>query len=487
MSDDPMASSTSRPHVVVVGGGIAGLAAAERLVAAGVRLTLVEATPRIGGAIGTDAIEGFLVERGPDVMVAAKPAGRMLAERVGLGGRLQGTAVRGGYVFRHGRLKRLPEGLTGLLPSRLAPIATSGLLSPLGLLRLATEPLRRSRADLADESVESFMTRRLGRETYERLCEPLLTGIYSGKGSRLSMEATLPQLRELEREHGSLLRGLRARTKAAPPRPAPSPSPFLSFPNGLQELVDALEATLDRAPHATIRKSTPVSAIVPPASRDEAATVLLATGESIECDAVLVATPAPVAARLLSATDAALGAELAAIEHGSTATIALGYDATAVRRPLDATGYVVPRTEGRAVMACTWVSSKHGGRAPAGMVQFRLFVGGAHRPELVALSDSELTAIARAELHDSLGISAEPRFARIGRWVGAMPQYLLGHRERVDRIEARERTHGWLALAGNAYRGVGVPDCIASGERAAARLVERLVGARRDAAAATAT
>lgn len=466
---------TELPHVVVVGAGISGLAAAERLAAsAAVRVTVVERAPRLGGIVRTERVDGFVIEHGPDVMVAMKPAGRALAERLGIGARLQGTAVRGGYVFRRGRLRRLPEGLSGLMPTRLAPIATSGLLSPLGLLRLATEPLRRSAAHLADESVASFMGRRMGREMYERLCEPLLTGIFSGHGARLSMEATFPQLRAMEREHGSLLGAIRARQRAARQGAAEQggargavghASPFLSFPGGLQELVDALERALAESPRVTIRRGTDVA-------RVRAGAVELADGETIACDAVVVATPAPVAARLLAGVDDALTTEIAAIEHGSTATIALAYAAADVPRALDGTGYVVPRTEGRPVLACTWVSSKHRGRAPEGAVLFRLFVGGAQHGDAVTRPDAALLAMCRAELHASLGVTAEPRLARITRWVGAMPQYHLGHPERVARIEAREAALGWLAVAGNAYRGVGVPDCIASGERAAARVLD---------------
>jgi oxygen-dependent protoporphyrinogen oxidase len=459
-------------HVVVVGAGISGLAAAERLAAAGVRVTLVERAARVGGIVHTESVDGYTIERGPDVMVAAKPAARALAERVGVGDRLTGTAVRGGYVLLGGRLRRLPEGLSGLMPTRLAPLATSRLLSPLGLLRVATEPLRAPASSAsADESVASFMTRRLGRELYERVCEPLLAGIYSGVGARLSMEATFPQLRAMEREHGSLLRGARARAAK------PGGSPFLTFPGGLQVLVDAVEAALERAPNVTIRRSTEVRAV-------RADGVELASGETVRADAVIVATPAPVVARLLGDADSALAAELAAIEHGSVGTVSLGYFAADVPRPLDATGYVIPRGEGRDALACTWVSSKHRGRAPEGMHLFRVFLGGAHGPEIVARPDDALVALAREELRRTLGVTAAPRLVHIVRWVGAMPQYHLGHPERVARIEARAAALPWLALAGNAYRGVGVPDCVASGERSAAKVLEVLRHGDRAAASA---
>ncbi|WP_158508870.1 protoporphyrinogen oxidase [Gemmatirosa kalamazoonensis] len=466
MHSDPRPSDPAVRHVVVVGGGISGLSAAERLAAAGAHVTLVESAARLGGIVRTERVDGYMIEHGPDVMLATKPGTRSLAERVGIADRLVGTAARGGFVSLGGRLKRLPQGLSGLVPSRVLPIATSGLLSPIGLLRLATEPLRKSRAHLPDESVASFMSRRLGREMYERVCEPLLTGIFSGFGTRLSMEATFPQLRAMEREHGSLLAGMRARRRTAP---AAAGSPFLTFPGGLQELVDAVERTLERAPNATIRRATPVRAVGPAEEGDHGAVVELASGETLRCDAVVVATPAPVAGRLLADSDPALAAELASIELGSTATVSLAYAADEVPHPLDGTGYVVPRTEGRPAQACTWVSSKHAGRAPAGTRLFRVFIGGAQRPELVTRPDADLVAIAREELRRTLGVTAAPKLELVSRWVGAMPQYHMGHPERVRRIEARVAATPWLALAGNSYRGVGVPDCIASGERAAAR------------------
>ncbi len=468
-------------HVVVIGAGISGLTAAERLGAGGLRVTVLEASDRLGGMIGTDRVGECLLERGPDVIVAAKPAARLLCERLGIGDRLRGTATRGGYVSRRGRLRRLPQGLTGLMPSRLAPIATSGILSPLGLAQLALEPLRPRRRSDDDESIESFMTRRLGRETYERICEPLLAGIYSGAGTRLSMDATFPQLRAMEAAHGSLLAGLRA-------RPISTSSPFLTLPNGLQELIDALAAAFRAMPHVDVRLHATVRSVRAagrpaattggvPNGRPPGAIVELANGECLTADAVIVAAPASVAARLLAPADVALSAELSAIDHGSLATVTLAYPAAAVRRRLDGTGYVVPRTEGRPVLACTWVSSKHHGRAPADTALFRVFVGGARHTAVPALPDHTLLGIARAELRATLGVVAEPTLARTTRWLGAMPQYHLGHPERVARIDRRVSALPWLALAGNAYRGVGVPDCIASGERAAARVAEQLVTA----------
>lgn len=474
--------ATNTPHVAVVGGGVSGLAAAERVVRAHptATVTVVEATARLGGMIHTERDGAYTYEVGADSVLAAKPATRELCARLGIAERLHGASGHGAFVYRPrrrgaGRLRRLPAGLSGLMPTRLRPLATSGILSPRGLARVAVEPWRRAPAAAADESIRAFVERRMGREAYERLVEPLLTGIYAGDGARLSLDATFPQLRALERAHGSLLRGLRARA-AAPagaPNAEPGASPFLSLPGGLSEMVEALERALVATGRVTVRRTAPVRAVCAPAY-GRGATVVL-DGEVLEADAVVLAMPAHAAARLLTPVDAALAAELGGIEHGSTATVTLAYARADVPHALDGTGYVVPRATGRPVMACTWLSSKWAGRAPADAALFRVFLGGAQHPGLVRADDAALVALARAELREVLGVGAEPRFARVARWVDAMPQYTLGHRERVARIAAHAAAHPWLALAGNAYQGVGIPDCIRSGEGAADRVLAALL------------
>jgi oxygen-dependent protoporphyrinogen oxidase len=459
----------------------------------GVRLDQARRPPRERrGAVGGSG-QGAQLEldveprEAPEIDLALDPtvglcgAERKGAERLGR----SPPTPRGAYVYGRGALRRLPAGLSALMPTRLAPLATSGILSLAGLLRVTIEPLQRVRTDAGDESVEAFVVRRLGREAYERLVEPLLTGIYAGDGARLSLAATFPQLRAMELEHGSLLRGARSRARGDGGEPG---SPFLSLPTGMEELIEALAAALRATGRVDFRLGTPARALRPAREFGGGDGVLVwpHDGDPVRCDAVVVAAPAPEAAALLEAVDPTLARELASIEHGSAAAVTLAYPAESVPRPLDATGYVVPGAEreggvGRArpVLACTWASSKLPGRAPAGAALLRLFLGGARRPDVVELDDDALVALARTELRDVLGVAAEPTLVRVTRWRRAMPQYHLGHVARVERIERRAGAVPWLALAGNAYRGVGIPDCVRSGERAAERVLAGLGAARR--------
>jgi len=462
----PSSSGRSdRHHVVIVGGGISGLAAAHRLTedADPPRITLLEASPRFGGWIRTGRIDGWIVEDGPDLFLGSKPGAWELCERLGLAGRLHGTSprARGAYVSRAGRLYRIPDGLTGLVPTRAAPFLRSPLLSPTAKLRVALEPLVPRRKDDEDESVESFVVRRLGREMYDRLVEPLLSGIYAGDGSQLGILATFPQFRESERAHGGLVRAmLRAR------RPAATRG-FVSLPTGMQELPEALVARL-RARGAELRAGAGVTDV---GRAGDGWTVRLADGSALSCTHLIVATPAPAAARLLDAHAPDAAAALREIPHASTITVSLGHRAADVPRPLDATGYLVPRVERRPALACTWASAKFDGRAPEGHVLFRVFLGGAARPPVAGLDDDAAIGLARAELAEQLGVRGEPVLVRVARQSNAMPQYLVGHRERVARVRRAIAGIPSLALLGNALDGVGIPDCVRGAESAAARLL----------------
>ena len=470
--------------VVVIGGGIAGLSAAYRLkkLVPGIELKLVEIEKRLGGKIVTDRVDGFVVEGGPDTFVSYKPAGVGLCRELGIEDRLQGTnkKVRGSYVMRKGRLYEMPEGLTGLIPSKFGPMATTALISPLGKLRMGLDLFVPAKRDGGDESLAEFVRRRLGKELYERLIEPLMSGIYAGDGEELSLAATFPQLRQSELEHGSLVAGMfatkkknrelarkaaeaaRAAEASGTPLPARRQWPaFVTPESGLAEIVEALAATFEDRELLLGTKAANVM------REKEGWLVELEGGTSLRADALIVAAPSHGAAPLLRGIDPVMAGALAAIPHASTATLTVAYRESDLPKPLAAYGYVIPKREGRAVLATTWTSTKFPHRAPEGHVLIRSFIGRAGNDAGIELSDGELLDMVRAEHRDVIGVTAEPLFHRIFRWPLAMPQYTKGHLERLATIESRLPEWPGLALAGNAYRGIGLPDCIASGETAA--------------------
>ena len=453
-------------HVVVIGGGISGLAAAEELLRSDsrVRVTLIDAAATLGGMIGTERHDGYVIETGPDVLLAAKPAGIEFCARVGVGDRLQGTAPAGRAFVRRGtRLDRLPSGLSGLVPAETGPLLGSRLLRWSGKVRALAEPLVPRRRDGAEESVEAFVTRRLGREMYEWLVEPLLSGIFAGDGSRLSINAAFPQLKAWETQYGSLVRGARRR------KPAPG-SAFVSLPGGLAELVDATVATLCASGRTAIRSGTLVRSVG--AAYGAQPVVVLDAGERLTADAVIVAASPAATAGLIHDEAPEAARLLTGMPASSVAIVTLGYDSASIRRPLDATGYVVPRADPGPVLACTWSSAKFPGRAPAGKALLRVFFGGGGREAAARQADDWLLAEARHEIETVLGASGDPELVRVVRWTDAMPQYTLGHRARVEAVREQVSRRPWLALAGNAYEGVGIPDCIRSGQRAARRVLD---------------
>lgn len=452
-------------RVAVVGGGIAGLAATRHLesLLSDAEITLVERSDQLGGKLLTEQVDGFVVEGAADSFLSRKPRGVGLCEELGLAGRLVGRRPEHARSFvRHGaELYRLPEGLTGMIPTDLDALASSNLLSAPGQARLAAERELPPASPGGDESIASFMSRRLGPEAYERLVEPLMTGIYGGDGDQLSLEATFPNLRALELEHGSVLAGLEAQEQTRSEYPV-----FVSLPGGVGELVRALAAALERTTFA-IATATSVS------ERSGGYVVELGAGRRLEADAVVLAVPAFAAGVLVSDLDRALADAHAEIPYASSAIVTLGYATNDVPHPLDGFGYVVPKTEGSDVLACTWSSSKWEGRAPAGRELLRVYLGRFGGRDVTALSDDELVTLAREELR-VLELDAEPAFVRIHRWPHGMPQYTLGHGERLARIDSALERHPGLALAGAAYRGVGIPDCIHSGEVAARSIAHAL-------------
>jgi oxygen-dependent protoporphyrinogen oxidase len=451
-------------RVVVVGGGIAGLAGARRLesLLPEAEIVLVERQDEVGGKLRTEHVDGYVIEGAADSFLSRKERGIGLCDELGLGDELVGRRPerQRTFVRRGDDLHALPEGLTGMIPTSLDALEQSALLSPEGKARFAAEPDVPVAPGHEDESVASFVSRRFGREAYEALVEPLMTGIYGGDGDRLSLQSTFPQLRVIELEHGSLLRGLSA------PAPHDRP-PFLSLRDGMGALPAALRGGFERTRVLTGQRALRVV---------EGFELELEDGETISADGLLLATPAFVTAELLAELDPDLAAAHTEIPYASSVVVTLGFSRADVV-PLDGYGYVVPRSEGSDVLACTWSSQKWEGRAPDGAVLLRVYAGRFGGRDVTVDADDELVGLARAEV-SFLDVTAEPVLTRVQRWPWGMPQYLLGHPERLERIEQELAAHPGLALAGAAYRGVGIPDCIASGEAAAAAIAGALASAR---------
>ncbi|MEQ8848538.1 protoporphyrinogen oxidase [Botrimarina sp.] len=468
------------PRVAILGGGITGLAAALRLQESALAIDwrLYEADSRLGGVLQTVERDGYRVELSADNFLTREPWARDLATRVGLADDLLPTdpARRRALVVSRGRVLRAPEGFVLMAPQRAWPVLASPVLSLAGKLRLAAEPLVPPRRDTADESVASFARRRLGREVFERLVQPLVGGIYTADPERLSMQATMPQFVRQEREHGSLVRAAlsgqdrtSAQAKAERHETGARYGLFVAPRLGMQQLVDAVAA---RLPADRLATGTRVGAV----TRSDGVWRVLDDGqrELGQFDAVVVTLPSRAAAAVLSGVDPALADELGAIEYAGCSVVCLGVHQSQITRPVDGFGFVVPAVEKRRLIAASFASYKFPGRTPPGHVLIRGFVGGALQPELADADDDRLIAVVREELADLVGLRGDPQLMLVARWPRRMPQYHLGHLDRVARIEQLASEHEGLELAGAAYRGVGVPQCVHSAERAAERVLERL-------------
>ncbi len=449
-------------RVAIVGGGITGLAAAYAL--AGHEVLLFERGPRLGGKILTERLDGFLLEAGPDSFLTTKPQAVEVSRALGLGDELIGTSPgRTVYVLSRGRLHPLPEGLMLIAPTKVAPFLRSGLFSWGEKARIAADLLVPPGRD-GDESLGAFVRRRMGRAALDRLAAPLLAGIYAGDAERLSLQATFPQLRELERRHGSLIAGVLAQRRTAGAGAGDGRLPlFMTIRGGLDRLVGALAA----ASGADVRTGTEVAAIGP----DGAGYVLdLAAGGRVDVDALILATPSYAAADLLATLAPEAAALLRQIAYASTATISLAYREEELPR-LAGHGFVVARSEGYRITACTWASAKWPDRAPPGYGLLRAYVGSASDPRALDRSDAEIIALVRSDLAEAMRLTASPILARVSRWPRSMPQYALGHLERLAEVERLLSWHPRFSIAGAGYRGIGLPDCIKQGMAAAARVV----------------
>ncbi len=473
---DQNSEPTGRRRIAVVGGGISGLAAAHRLVELddSLDVVLLEASDRLGGVIETFRSGEFMIESGADNFITDAPWGIDLCRRLGLEDQLLRTndQFRQASVVCKGTLRPIPEGFLIMAPSKAWPVLRTPILSLRGKLRLAAEYFIPRRENDDDESLASFATRRFGRETFQRLIQPLVGGIYTADAEQLSLKATLPRFLRMEAEHGSLIRASMNRKDAGDRADQSSSgsrySMFVALRGGLSSLIAALANQL---PEGTVRLNSQVERIE---QTDDGGWTIELSGDAqtpLDVDAVIVATPTHHAARLLGAVPGELSGSLKQIHYAGAAVIALGFRRDQVEHPLDEFGFVVPLIEGRKILSVSFSSIKYDGRAPEDHVLVRVFIGGACQPEYLELSDDDLIDIARTELAELIGARGEPVMCSVRRHRRAMPQYHLGHMELVDSIDTQVAQLPGLALAGNAYRGVGIPHCIHSGEQAAERIV----------------
>jgi len=465
--------SMDKKKVVIIGGGITGLSTAyflqEKIREANLPIdcTLIEAEGRFGGKVVTDRVDGFVIEGGPDSFITQKPEALALCKKLGLTDRLIQTnpVEKAIFILSDGKLRRMPEGFNLMVPGRVMPFLWSPLVSPFGKARMGLDLMIPRRAVAGDESIASFVRRRLGQEAVEQFAEPILAGIYAGDVEKLSMLATFPQFAQMEREHGSLVWAMWMRRWDAA-RQAPRKSEwslFVSLRDGLAGLIDAVRGKLDQVRLISGRK---VVGVRPNEGRYEVSL----DGERLSADAVVITTKTHTAADWIEGWDGSLAKRLRENEYVSTATVSLGFRKADVRHPLNGFGFVIPRREKRKIMAATWTSTKFPGRAPEGHVLIRSFLGGAHREEVVGLDDNALISIVREELRSILKIEAAPVVSRLFRWIKANPQYNVGHLDWVEAVEAETAKHPGLFLAGAAYRGVGLPDCIHQGKETAEKI-----------------
>jgi oxygen-dependent protoporphyrinogen oxidase len=479
-------SPQSSHHVIVIGGGIAGLSTAygiqeqARLARMPLACTLIEARERLGGVILTERVDDFVIEAGPDSLLTQKPWGLDLCRSLGIGDRLIGTNDRQRkiYLLWGGRLHPLPEGLVLIAPTRFVPLLRSRLLSWPGKIRMGLEYFLPPRPSNGDESLAGFVRRRLGREALEKIADPLLAGIYAGSSHDMSLLATFPRLRELERTHGGLIRGARAQRRAlqqASSTDGHRPTPLFMAPQGgMAEIVEALSSHLDQV---VLRLGQTVQRVTPHgdgASGAQGYVVHLDDATTLQTDVVVFATPAPITASLVDSFHPRLAMALRTIPYVSSATVSFAYRRGDVSHPLDGFGFLVGKREGRRIMAATWTSTKFSHRAPADAALIRSFVGGADREELVRADDTALIQLVREELGAILGITTAPLLTRVYRWERANPQYLVGHLDRVEAMEQLLAPYPGLFLTGSAYRGVGLPDCIHQGALTAERVMAAL-------------
>jgi protoporphyrinogen/coproporphyrinogen III oxidase len=456
-------------RIAIIGGGISGLAAAfalekKRQDGAPLEYVLYESSPRLGGVLVTEHVDGCLIEAGPDSFLTEKPWATDLCRELGLEDQLIGSndPDRKTYIVVKGKLVEIPDGLMFMVPTKILPTVLSPLFSARTKLRMAKEWFHPPHKADGDESVAAMVERHYGAEMVDRLADPLLSGVYGGEASQLSVRAVLPRFAEMEAKYGSLGRAmLAARGKMPPSANGPKPL-FTSLKDGMQQMVDAVASRLNPA---ALRSNVAVQSLQP----QNAGWLVSAGYASDQFDGVILATPAHISAALIQISSPQLASELRGIEYTSSITINLAYDQRVRSSLPPGFGFLVPRSEGRRMLAATFVHNKFPHRAPTDRALLRCFIGGTQHANVLQMSDAQILSIVREELRLIIGLSADPLFARVYRWRSAMAQYGVGHLERLQRIDNLLTQVRGLALAGNGYRGIGVPDCIRSGTEAATK------------------
>jgi oxygen-dependent protoporphyrinogen oxidase len=472
------------PKVIIIGGGIAGLAAAVHLKSGAkaygktVDVLLLEKNNRIGGKILTEKHDGYLVEGGPDSFLPEKVWSVNLAKHLGLEPEMlpSNDQFKGTFIYSRNRLHSLPEGVMLMVPTSFWPMAKSNLITWPGKLRMGMETFMPKRKDRSDESLASFVTRRLGRECLEKIAEPLVAGIHTSNPDNMSVLATFPRFVQMEQKSGSLILGMIASMKSRPHATLSGPPPkpgqlkmtyFMSFRNGMQTLS---QACADLIGKESIRLNAGVKAIEP---KGAGYAVVLENGDTLEADHVMLASAAYDSSEMVKGFDANLAAQMGTIQWSSSATVSIAFRKEDVRVPLKGFGFIVPRVEGRRINAATYSSIKWSFRAPDDTVMVRAFVGGGHHEELVhELDDAGMVKMVLEEFDAILGLKADPRFSRVYRWNKGMPKYTVGHLDRIALLDRMVSMHPGLHLIGCSYKGIGIGDCVHEAQIAAEKILK---------------
>jgi len=466
-------------RLVVVGGGIAGLAAAyfamekAKKIGGSISLKLLDEKDRLGGCILTERVDDFIIEGGPDCFLSEKPWALALCEKLGLGDRVLNTNEnRRVFILSHGKLHELPEGFMLMVPTSFLPFIKSSLISWQGKVRMAMDFFIPKKESDEEESLAEFVRRRLGEEALEKIAEPLVAGIHAGTPETMGLKSTFPRFLQIEEEYGSLIRGMLARRKMAlqwQKKAGPKRTMFLTLIDGLGEWIECLKEKVGEERVGLKKKVVGLR-------RTEKGdyNIRLSDGASFETDSIILATPSFTTAKIVEEMDAKLSEILLTIPYVSSATVSLAYRRSQVHHPLDAFGFIIPRTEKRKIMASTWTSVKFNYRAPEDHVLLRAFVGGANNEELVGLDDEEMLRVVQQDLREIIGIEGDPILTRIYRWEKSMPQYLVGHLEKISKLEERISLQPGLFLTGCAYKGIGISDSVHDAEIIAGKAVEYL-------------